>query len=304
MSERVRHDSRILTFDCAMFEKDPLLFASPFFAILIAIEVIINTRQHLHLYLTKDSVASISMGAVTLVIGLGVKIAAFFVFTFLHQFAFLELGNVWWVWVLCMFGDDFSFYWHHRLSHEVRILWAAHVNHHSSEMLNFSTALRQSWTEQLYKYVFWLWMPLVGFDPIMIMTMMSINLIFQFLPHTQLVGKLGPLEWIFNTPSHHRVHHASNHKYLDRNHAGLFIIWDRMFGTFQEEDEKEKPVYGITNNIHTYNLFQIASHEFKDLCTDIKRASDFKTKLKYIFYPPGWSHDGEDRRAKVLRGKV
>lgn len=287
-----------------MLEKDPLLFASPFFALLIAIEVIINARQHLHLYLTKDSVASISMGAVTVVIGLGVKVAAFFVFTFLHQFAFFELGNVWWVWVLCMFGDDFSFYWHHRLSHEVRILWAAHVNHHSSEMLNFSTALRQSWTEQLYKYVFWLWMPLAGFDPTMIMTMMSVNLIFQFLPHTQLVGKLGPLEWIFNTPSHHRIHHASNHKYLDRNHAGMLIIWDRLFGTFQEEDEKVKPVYGITNNIHTYNLFQIASHEFKDLWADVKRAPDFKTKLKYIFYPPGWSHDGEDMRAKVLRAKA
>lgn len=285
-----------------MFEKDPLLFASPLFALLIAIEVLINARYARQLYVTKDSIASVSMGAVAVVIGLGVKIAAYFAFTFLHKFALFDLPlNAWWAWVLCMFADDFSFYWHHRLSHEVRILWAAHVNHHSSEQLNFSTALRQSWTEQLYKYIFWLWMPLVGFPPIMILTMMSINLIFQFWPHTQLVGKLGPLEWIFNTPSHHRVHHASNHKYLDRNHAGLFIIWDRMFGTFQEEDEKVKPVYGITTNIKTYNLFKIASHEFQALWADVKRSPDFKTKLKYIFYPPGWSHDGEDLRAKVLR---
>ncbi len=285
-----------------MFEKDPLLFASPLFAILIAIEVIINASRHLNLYKTKDSIASITMGTVAVIIGLGVKVAAFFVFTFLHQFALFDLGSAWWVWVLCMFGDDFSFYWHHRLSHEVRILWAAHVNHHSSQMLNFSTALRQSWTEQLYKYIFWLWMPLVGFEPIMIMTMMSVNLIFQFWPHTQLVGKLGPLEWIFNTPSHHRVHHASNHKYLDRNHAGILIIWDRLFGTFQEEDEKERPVYGITNNINTYQPVKIAFHEFKDLWSDVKRAPDAITKLKYIFYPPGWSHDGPDRTAKYLRG--
>lgn len=288
-----------------MFEKDPLLFASPLFALLIAIEVFINARYARQLYVTKDSIASVSMGAVAVVIGLGVKIAAYFAFTFMHKFALFDLPiTAWWAWVLCMFADDFSFYWHHRLSHEVRILWAAHVNHHSSEQLNFSTALRQSWTEQLYKYIFWLWMPLIGFPPLMILTMMSINLIFQFWPHTQLVGKLGPLEWIFNTPSHHRVHHASNHKYLDRNHAGLFIIWDRMFGTFQEEDEKVNPVYGITTNIKTYNLLKIASHEFKDLWADVKRSPDFKTKLKYIFYPPGWSHDGEDLRAKVLRGKA
>ncbi len=284
-----------------MFEQDPLLYAFPFFILLIVVEVILNHRQHRKLYITKDSVASLTMGAVAVIIGLGVKFVAFLTFTFLHQYAFFDLGFVWWAWVLCLFADDFNFYWHHRLSHEVRLLWAAHVNHHSSQMLNFSTALRQSWTEQLYKYIFWLWMPLVGFEPIMILTMMSLNLIFQFLPHTQLVGKLGPLEWIFNTPSHHRVHHASNHLYLDRNHAGILIIWDRMFGTFQEEHEQVKPVYGITNNINTYRPVDIAFHEFRDLWKDVQRAPDFKTKLKYLFYPPGWSHDGEDNRAKALR---
>lgn len=284
-----------------MFSKDPLLYAVPLFVLLITAEAFINYRQQKKLYKTKDTIANIWMIAVAMVIGFGVKTAAFFVFTFLHRFALLELGYGWKIWVLCLFADDFNFYWHHRLSHQVRILWAAHVNHHSSQMLNFSTALRQSWTEQLYKYIFWLWMPLAGFEPLMIMTMVSVNLIFQFLPHTQLIGKLGLLEWIFNTPSHHRVHHASNHKYLDRNHAGIFIIWDRLFGTFEEEDAMVKPVYGITSNIHTYNPVEIATHEFKALWRDVKRAPDLPTKLRYIFYPPGWSHDGPDRTARHLR---
>ena len=284
-----------------VLSNEPLAYAGPFFALLIVSEVIINSLQHRKLYKTKDSIANVMMISGTLVIGLGAKVAAYFVFKFLHQFALFDLGYQWWVWILCMFADDFNFYWHHRLSHEVRILWAAHVNHHSSQMLNFSTALRQSWTEQLYKFIFWLWMPLVGFEPLMMMTMISLNLIFQFWPHTQLIGKLGFLEWIFNTPSHHRVHHASNYKYLDRNHAGIFIIWDRFFGTFEEEDEKVKPIYGITNNIHTYHPVEIATHEFKSLWQDVKRAPDLITKLKYLFYPPGWSHDGPDRTAKYLR---
>jgi len=287
-----------------VFSQDPLLYAAPFFAMLIIMEALINYFEHRHLYKTKDTLANLWMIAGATVIGFGVKVGYYFLFKFLHQFAPVNLGYAWWVWLLCLFADDFNFYWHHRLSHEVRILWAAHVNHHSSQLLNFSTALRQSWTEQFYKFIFWLWMPLVGFEPMMLMTMVSLNLIYQFWPHTQLVGRLGALEWIFNTPSHHRVHHASNYKYLDRNHAGIFIIWDRMFGTFQKEDERVKPVYGITNNIRTYNPLEIATHEFKDLWHDVQRAPDFVTKLKYIFYPPGWSHDGEDRRAKVLRARA
>lgn len=284
-----------------MLEKDPLLYAAPFFALLVGIELTLNAARNYQLYKKRDSIANLWMVAGAVIIGLGTKVAYYFIFLFLHRFALVDLGTAWWAWTLCLFADDFTFYWHHRLSHEVRVLWAAHVNHHSSEMLNFSTALRQSWMEEVYKYIFWMWMPLAGFDPMMIMIMMSFNLAFQFWPHTQLIGKLGPLEWIFNTPSHHRVHHASNYKYLDRNHAGIFIIWDRLFGTFQKEEALVKPVYGITNNIHTYNPFKIAFHEFGNLYQDIKRAPDFSTRLKYIYYPPGWSHDGPDRRAKILR---
>lgn len=278
-------------------------YASPIFLLMILLESLVSSRRHLKNYQWKDSLASISMGLGSVVIDLVMKGLAFTAFTYLHQWSVFKLEYIWWVWVLAFFAEDLTFYWHHRLSHEIRLLWAAHVNHHSSLHLNLTTALRQSWGERFYKYIFWLWLPLLGFPPIMIMLLMSTNLIYQFFLHTQLVGKLGPIEWVFNTPSHHRVHHASNANYLDRNHAGTLIIWDRLFGTYVGEDQTEKPVYGIVNNIHTYNPFVIASHEFINIWKDVRRAPRYGDKLKYIFYPPGWSHDGSKKTAKQLRNE-
>jgi sterol desaturase/sphingolipid hydroxylase (fatty acid hydroxylase superfamily) len=285
-------------------ENDPVIYAIPLFALVIAIELWINAKETVKLHQAKDSFASITMGLGSLAIGGFMKWLAFNAFVWLHQFALLKsIQWQWWAWLVLIFADDLTFYVHHRLSHEVRILWAAHVNHHSSQRLNYATALRQSWTEILYKYIWWLWLPLLGFEPIMIMTMMSVSLIFQFFQHTEIVSKLpAPIEWIFNTPSHHRVHHASNIPYLDRNHAGVFIIWDRIFGTFSKEEEK--PVYGLTSNITSFNPLHIASHGFIELWRDIWRASRWSDKLRYILLPPGWSHDGEDRRAKSLRRQL
>lgn len=280
---------------------DATTYATPVFLLMILIESIISARHQLHLFEWKDSLASIAMGLGSIFIDIFMKTFVFFAFTFLYQFRIFDLENVWWVWILLFFAEDFTFYWHHRLSHEIRILWAAHVNHHSSQNLNFAVALRQSWAERFYKYFFWMWLPLVGFQPLMILLMMSINLVYQFFQHTQTVKKLGFLEYIFNTPSHHRVHHASNPRYLDRNHAGTLIIWDRMFGTFVEETEEDKPKFGIVQNIETYNPIKIATHEFINIWKDIKKSPDFKTKLKYIFYPPGWSHDGSKESSKQLR---
>ncbi len=287
---------------------DPVVYAIPFFLIAIATELYINWKEQLQLYEKKEALSSIGMGLGSLVINVVMKGLAFGVYTLIFNAVHGENGGLgwhWWVWVLILFADDFTFYWHHRLSHEIRLLWAAHVNHHSSTTLNLATALRQSWAEQLYKYVWWLWLPLVGFPPLMILMMMSISLIYQYWVHTELIRRMPRwFEFVFNTPSHHRVHHASNVRYLDQNHAGILIIWDRMLGTFAEENDNEKPVYGITKNINTYNLFVIASHEFVDIWKDVKRAPKFSDKLKYIFYPPGWSHDGPDLRAKTLRKQL
>lgn len=285
--------------------KNPVIFAIPFFLLLIGIEVYLNYKERKNNYILKDSLASISMGLGSIVSDIIAKSIAFIGFVWLFEhFGFFKEHLSWTVlgWVLLFFLDDFTFYWHHRLSHELRILWAAHVNHHSSEQYNLSTALRQSWTEILYKYIFFLWLPFLGFHPMMVLTQISINLIFQFWVHTKLIKKLPPfIEFLFNTPSHHRVHHASNVRYLDRNHAGTLIIWDRIFGTFAAEKDDEPVVYGITTNIDTYNPLKIATHEYASLWRDIREAPRFSDKLKYIFYAPGWSHNGKTLTARQMR---
>ena len=285
--------------------QNPVIFAIPFFLLLIGMEVYLNYKERKNNYILKDSLASISMGLGSIVSDIIAKSIAFIGFVWLFEHCgFFKEQLSWTVlgWVLLFFLDDFTFYWHHRLSHEFRILWAAHVNHHSSEQYNLSTALRQSWTEILYKYIFFLWLPFLGFHPMMVLTQISINLIFQFWVHTKLIKKLPPIiEFLFNTPSHHRVHHASNVRYLDRNHAGTLIIWDRIFGTFAEEKDDEPVVYGITTNIDTYNPLKIATHEYASLWRDIREAPRFSDKLKYIFYAPGWSHNGKTLTARQMR---
>lgn len=284
---------------------DPIIiYALPFFMLFMSLELYIGYKEHLDLYEAKDSAACIAMGLGSVVIGAGMKVLAFMAYSAVYQYRLFTIGWEWWAWILILFADDFTFYWHHRLSHEVRILWAAHVNHHSSEHYNFAVALRQSWTELFYKYFWWIWLPFVGFHPVMILTMHSISLIYQFLLHTQTVNKLGFLEWFMNTPSHHRVHHGVNVQYLDRNHAGIFIIWDKLFGTFYPEDKQNPVVYGITTNIHTYNPLKIATHEFVSLWHDMKNAPSWMDSLRYALKPPGWSPNGPNLTARYLQSRL
>lgn len=283
-------------------ENELVNYAIPFFILLLIIEIFLSYRLNKEVYQWKDASASLTMGIVSAGINFFMKSIAFGVYSMIYEFRIFEIGWAWWAWVLMLIADDFTFYWHHRLSHEVRILWAAHVNHHSSQYYTLATALRQSWAELFYKYIWWLWLPLIGFHPIMILMMMSVSLIYQFWPHTELIHKLPAwFEFVFNTPSHHRVHHASNARYLDRNHGGILIIWDRIFGTFSEEVDSEKPIYGITTNINTYNPLKIATHEFLAIWQDVKNAKGFSNKIKYLIYPPGWSAEGKDQTANTLR---
>jgi sterol desaturase/sphingolipid hydroxylase (fatty acid hydroxylase superfamily) len=271
------------------------------------VEAYISYKRQLTLYDKKDAITSMLVGIITLIFEFGFKFGALIAFELLRELSPLRdvIGRQWWAFVILFFLDDFAYYWFHRKNHEVRLFWAGHVNHHSSKYLNYATALRQGVGERAHKYLFWMWIPLLGFGGVMIFTMMAANLIYQFFTHTELVKKLPwPIEYIFNTPSHHRAHHASNIRYLDRNHGGVLIIWDRIFGTFSEELDTEKPVYGLTANIETNNLPHVITHEYKSIWRDVKRANKFSDKLKYIFYAPGWSHDGEDLRAKTLRGKL
>src|SRR5690348_12875952 len=226
--------------------------AIPGFILLLVAEAIADAVMRRELYEFKDTAASLAMGTGNVIIGLAAKALVFGVFTFIHRFAIFNIGYTWWAWLLVFFADDFSYYWFHRASHECRLFWASHVVHHSSQRYNLSTALRQSWTGTFMSWVFWMWLPLLGFRPMMVLTMQAISLLYQFWIHTELVRSLGPFEWVLNTPAHHRVHHGSNPRYIDRNHAGTLIIWDRLFGTFEPENPHDAPRFGLTRNIYTY----------------------------------------------------
>ena len=216
----------------------------------------------------------------------------------------ISSGRQWWAWLLLFLLDDFIYYWFHRANHEIRLLWAGHVPHHSSQKLNFGTALRQGVTERAHKYFFWVPLPLLGFDPFMVFLMIGINLLYQFWVHTELVHRLPKgVEYVFNTPSHHRVHHASNVRYLDCNLGGVLIIWDRLFGTFSAEQEDEPPRFGLTHNIATFNPIKVAFGEYAKLLADCRRSRRWTERAKYIFAAPGWRHDGPDERARVLRAQ-
>jgi sterol desaturase/sphingolipid hydroxylase (fatty acid hydroxylase superfamily) len=179
------------------------------------------------------------------------------------------------------------------------VFWACHVNHHSSTHYNLSTALRQAVLTPLSGPIFWAPLPLIGFPPWMVLTAQAWSLLYQFWLHTEAIDRLGPLEAIMNTPSHHRVHHGKNVRYLDKNHAGIFIIWDKLFGTFAPEEERV--VYGLTTDITTYNPLRIGFHEFAAIGRDVARAPSLRAKLGYMFRPPGWSHDGSTKTATELQ---
>ena len=261
-------------------------------------------RRHGRAYEPKDAFASISMGLGNLLFSALVKGGVLALNLWLYQFRLFELGQGALAWLLLFFTEDFCYYLFHRSHHGVRVLWAAHVNHHSSQRYHLATALRQSWTTPFTGFWFWLPLPLLGFHPLMIMTQQAISLLYQFWIHTELIDRLGPLEWLFNTPSHHRVHHAVNTRYLDRNHGGILIVWDRLFGTFEPENKADPVRYGITKNIETFNLVRIAFHEWAALLRDAFRARRLRDKLGYLFAPPGWSPDRSTLTAAQLRATL
>jgi len=281
-----------------------IYFAIPFFIITLIIEILVINKKKIVIYEFKDAAASISMGLGNVFIGIFAKVLVLAALTYIYvNFRFFTIPFTWWAWVLVLFAEDFLYYWFHRISHENRFFWASHVVHHSSQKYNLSTALRQTWSGSFISFIFWLPLALLGFHPIMILAQMSISLIYQYWIHTELIDKLPKwFEAVFNTPSHHRVHHATNPQYLDRNHAGIFIIWDKFFGSF--EPEIEKPIYGLVKNIDTFNPIKIAFIEWIQLFKDsITSKTSLLNKLNYFIKPPGWKHDGTGVVSSDLRRK-
>jgi sterol desaturase/sphingolipid hydroxylase (fatty acid hydroxylase superfamily) len=272
---------------------DPVGYAVPVFLLFIGIELLAlkygDDDPPKRGYLKIDARTSLLMGLGSSVFIVVFRTAAFLLYTVIYNELapwHLPADNPW-TWVALILGVDVLWYTYHRISHRVRLIWAAHQSHHSSEYFNYGTALRQKWN-LWFETLIWIPLPLLGMPPALVYTGFSINLIYQFWVHTETIDKLPRwFEFVFNTPSHHRVHHGSNPEYLDKNYAGILIIWDRMFGTFAAE--RERPRYGLTYPVNTYNVFRLQFGEYVAILKDVRRASDWRQRLSYVFGPPGWS---------------
>lgn len=283
-----------------------LLFSIPIYAILIPLEIVLSNYRHRKWYSWKETATNVYLNLINSGIDLLLRGFALFVLTY---FSTVQLGNMheslspfayWFTLFIC---EDFLFWLEHYVDHSVRLFWAVHVTHHSSEEYNLSTGFRSSVFMPLYRYMYFIPLALMGFRPIDILFMYAITQIYGILVHTQSIKKLPRwIEFIFVTPSHHRVHHASNAPYLDKNMGMGLIIWDRIFGTFAEEMDEEPPHYGLTTPVEKpHHPIHIITHEWKALATDLKKNAPLKAKLGYIFMPPGWSHDGSRKTSRQLR---
>jgi sterol desaturase/sphingolipid hydroxylase (fatty acid hydroxylase superfamily) len=275
------------------------VLAAPAYLALIGVEIWWTRRRGLRAYDSRDTRASLALGLGNVLVTLALKGVTVGVFFLAWEHRVFDFGTGLAAWVLLFFCEDFVYYWWHRASHEVRFLWAAHENHHSSEHFNLGTALRQSFTTPFTVIPFWAVLPLVGFHPLMVATQSSLSLIYQFWIHTETIDRLGPFEAVMNTPSHHRVHHGSNVEYLDRNHAGILIVWDRLFGTF--EPERAPVRYGLTKNVRTFNPLRLGFHEWAAMLRAARHAGSLRDALGYLLRPPGWSHDGSTLTAGQMR---
>ncbi|NQX41535.1 Sterol desaturase/sphingolipid hydroxylase, fatty acid hydroxylase superfamily [Pedobacter steynii] len=266
---------------------DYIALSVPVFFILIGIELAWNFYRKLNYYRFNDSIANLSQGIGQQLTGIFMKTALFFGYKYIFEnWRLFDLPQSIWIWIILFIGVDFFYYWFHRMSHQVNALWAAHIVHHQSEEYNLTVALRQSWFQGWFSWVFYLPLAFAGFDPIMFLTLSSFNTLYQFWIHTRAIKSMGPLEWILNTPSHHRVHHGSNPKYIDRNHAGTLIIWDRIFGTFQKEEEEV--YYGITTPLASWNPIWANVHYWDELLKTARQSPRWMDKINVFLKPPGW----------------
>ncbi len=287
---------------------EPTAFAIPLFVALVLAEMLWAWKQSPHAYEPRDTLTSLAFGLGSTVAGALAGGAFLALFMWTYQFRVFDFGpawwTVWWAWPLCLVLDDLKYYWVHRFGHRVRWFWASHVNHHSSQHYNLSTALRQTWTGFLtLGFLFALPLVLLGFHPVMIAICGGFNLIYQFWIHTEAIKRMPRwFEAVMNTPSHHRVHHATNPRYLDRNYAGVFIVWDKLFGSFEPESDEERIRYGIVRQLGTFNLLWSVFHEWVGIAQDMWRAP-WRHKLSYLIREPGWSHDGSRETSGMIRGR-
>jgi len=284
---------------------DVVMLSVPLFIGLLVVEIIwIRLKGKGGSYETRDTATSLLMGAGNVVAGVALGFVAYGFFSWLWGFRLFDLGTSLLVIALCFVLDDLRYYWVHRFGHRVRWVWASHVNHHSSQHYNLSTALRQTWTAT-FTLMMVLRAPLIllGFSPEMVLFVGGTNLVYQFWIHTEAIYKMPRwFEAVMNTPSHHRVHHGRDPKYLDTNYAGVFIIWDKLFGTFVPE--QETPDYGLVQNLGTFNPLRVAFHEWRAMLADIFAPNlTLRQRFAYALKPPGWSHDGSRKTSDQIKAE-
>lgn len=277
------------------------LLATPFFVVVILLDIILSHIYNKKYYSTKGVLYNLYLELLNLgldILMLGVSI---YVLSFFFSYHFFAIKNIYIYWFVLLLAQDFMFYVMHYFDHHIRLFWAVHVTHHSSEEFNFTVGFRSSVLQPLYRFYYFIPITLYGFSPVDIIFMASLTQTYGILVHTQAVCKLGFLEWFLVTPSHHRVHHASNVRYLDKNLGMVFIIWDRIFGTFEAETDEEKIKYGLTKSIEPITPTKVVLHEWNAITRDIQKQIPLKEKLAYLFGPPGWSHDGSSKTSRQLR---
>ncbi len=269
---------------------NPIVLSIPIFFILIGIELVVERLSHRKLYRLPDAVANLSCGITSQLSGLFMRVLAIGVYEVVFaNFALFTLERNWLYWLGLFLLTDLAYYWAHRMSHEINLFWGGHVVHHQSEEYNLSVALRQSSFQVVWTFAFSLPIALLGFNTLDFALISALNTLYQFWIHTETINKMGWFEYVFNTPSHHRVHHGRNPKYIDKNHAGSLIIWDKMFGTFQAEEER--PTYGITKPINSWNAVWANFSHYAEMSKDLKRIPVITDKIKYLFKKPGWLPD-------------
>ena len=282
-----------------------LLISTPFMVVLILAEMIYSHYHHKALYTGKDTAINLMCTTLNFLNDLLFRVVTLAVLSWFNGFSLFSFEVKNWVyWVLLFFAQDFAYYVLHYVDHYVRFFWASHVTHHSSEKFNFTVAIRSSVFQPYYRFLYFIPLALMGFEAFDIVFMYAATQVYGFWVHTETVGKLPTwFEFIFVTPSHHRVHHASNVEYLDSNMGMVLIIWDRIFGTYRPELDNVKVRYGLTKNLDSFHPAKVVFHEWKSIAYDVKKSVRLKDKLMYIFGPPGWSHDGSSSTSKQLRAR-
>lgn len=262
---------------------------APIVIALILIEGLISSSKKLGYYKHGDSMGTIGLIVGNVIVNLLTKTSILGFYLFLYQFRLFDIssGSLWIQIILTLIVIDFVYYWFHRTSHRVRFFWGIHMNHHSSEEMNFLVSLRQAWFNPLFRLPFFFILPLIGFDPLLTFVVGAASTLWAVIQHTQTIGKLGPLEWFMVTPSAHRVHHGVNVEYLNKNFGNLFIVWDRIFGTYAEE--KEEVIFGLTNNVKTFNPFRITAFSWVQFVNDFKESNNLSDKFMSFFGSPEWS---------------